>query len=244
MIERKQLSYDEYKKLQSRAEKVAVKLMKNANKDYAKVGFPITNYRKISIENKDFYYLGTNIFLGIIEMFLIEALNKFPLNFGNGNAISVLKALNLTRFLSSRLRDAIRIYQTENFIWVYDSIEEKNENKVLRIDLFRQLDKVRNTKRKKEFTGGVFHTLKHFSFYGKSLSTGKEDNDLKHPEEIIFLMIRAFFLSDGTFESEKKYVSFVRLNEKYDLKFVFFFEPETEVYFITTIHKLKRKNSS
>lgn len=242
MVERKNIDYDEYKKLQIRAEAIAIKLMKHEGKDYAKVQFPQINYRKISIDNRDFYYSGTNIFLGIIEKFLVEAVNKFPLNFGNGNALSVLKALNLTRFLSKRLRDAVRIYQNENFILVYDSIEEKTENKILRIDLFRKLDKIRNTKRKKEFTGGIFHALKHFSFFGKSLSTGKDNNNLNHPEEIIFLIIKAFYISEGIFINENSYVSLVRLNDKYDLKFIFYFESSTNVYFITTIYKIKRKN--
>lgn len=243
MVERKNLDYDEYKKLQIRAEAIAIKLMKHEGKDYAKVKFPQINYRKIRIDNRDFYYSGTNIFLGIIEIFLVEAVNKFPLNFGNGNALSVLRALNLTRFLSSRLCDAIRIYQNENFIWVYDNIEEKKENKILRLDLFRKLDKVRHVKRKKEFTGGIFHALKHFSFFGKSLSTGKDSNNLRHPEEIIFLIIKAFYLSEGTFINENSYVTLIRLNDKYDLKFIFYYESKTNVYFITTIHKIKRKNN-
>lgn len=242
MVERKNISYEEYRELQNRAENVALKLMKHEGKDYAKFKFPQTNYRKISIDNKDFYYSGTNIFLGIIEIYLIEAVNKFPLNFGNGNAISVLRALNLTRFLSGRLRDAIRIYQNENFIWVYDNVQEKPENKILRIDLFRKLDKVRHVKRKKEFTGGIFHALKHFSFYGKSLSTGKDSNDIKHSEEIIFLIIRAFFLNTDEFKNENSHVTFIKLNEKYDLKFIFYFEPKTNVYFLKTIYKVKRKN--
>lgn len=243
MAQRVQMTIIEYKKLQERAKIVAVALMRHENKNLAKVTFPFVNYRKVSIQDQDFYYAGTNIFLVIIEEVLIEAMQKFPLNFGNGNAISVLRALNLTRYLSSRLRDAIRIYGNENFIWVYDNLEEGEDNRVLRIDLFRKLDKIPHHKRKKEFTGGIFHALKHFSFYGKPLSTGKEINNLRHSEQIIHLIIQAFYLDSGSFDDKgENYVVYVGLNERYNLKFIFYYEKNTKVYFIKTIFKTKKKN--
>ena len=136
MEQQKQINYEEYRKLQERAEKVASDLGKHENKNFIKVRFPQTNYRKISIENRDFFYGGTNIFLGLIENFILEAHEKFPEKFGNNNAATVLSALNKTRYLHHRLIDAIRIYKNENFIWVYDNLVDGEDNRILRLDLF------------------------------------------------------------------------------------------------------------
>jgi len=74
---------------------------------------------------------------------------------------------------------------------------------------------------------------------GKNLSTGKDIHDIAHPIEVLFLAIRALFISDGRLETPTKLVSTIELDEKYVLKFVFCLEEKTGVYFIKTIHKRK-----
>lgn len=244
MIQKKQIDYgNEYKKLQERAKLISSILGKHENKNLVKVGFPITNYRKVTIDNRDFYYAGTNIFLGIIEEVLLSAQQKFPEKFGNKNAFSILSALNKTRYLHYRTIDAIRIYKNENFIWIYDNVENGEENRILRLDLFRHFKQIPFEKRKWEFIGGLFHALKHFSHNGIPLSTGKDINDIENVEQVIFLIIKAFYINKGEFDDTKKnYIVLLNLNEKYDLKFIFYYEENTKVYFITTIHKVKKKS--
>ncbi|TPD71271.1 hypothetical protein [Flavobacterium microcysteis] len=245
MIQRKLIEPEEYKRLQVRAKKISLALMKKEDKNYAKVTFPIQNYRKVSIDNQDFYYAGTNIFLGIIEEVLFEAKRQFPKNFGNGNAVSVVHALNKTRFLHSRLKDAIRIYGNENFIWVYDNLDDGEENKILRLDLYRKIDKIPRKKRKWTFTGGLFHALKHFSMNGKPLSTGTDINDVINPEHVIYLITKAFFTEVGTFDKKgETCMVFMNLDSKYNLKFIFYYEKVTSVYFIKTIYKEKKTTAS
>lgn len=242
MIVKKEINYEEYKKLQERAESIATSLGRLEGKNLVKVRFPIQNYRKITIDSRDFYYAGTNIFLGIVEHVLLEAQSKFPEKFGNNNSATVLSALNKTRYLHHRLIDAIRIYKNENFIWIYDNLNEGDNNKILRLDLFRMLKPIPLERRKWEFVGGLFHALKHFSFNGKPLSTGKDINDVSNVEEIIFLIIKAFFINEGEFdESGEKYTVLLKLNEKYNLKFSFYHEKNTKVYFINTIYKQRAK---
>ncbi len=242
MAQRKQINQDEHIRLQKRGESIAIALGKHENKNAIKVRFAITNYRKVSIENKDFYYSGSNIFLGIVDQYLLEAQDRFPEKFGNNNAVTVLSALNKTRYLHHRLIDAIRIYKNENFIWVYDSLNEGDDNRVLRLDLFRMLKPVPLEKRKWAFVGGILHVLKHFSFNGKNLSTGKDINDVTNVEEVIFMIIKAFFIIGGEFdEKEEKYTVYLRLNEKYNLKLAFYREKNTNVFFINTAHKQKIK---
>ncbi|MFV8344217.1 hypothetical protein [Flavobacterium sp. XS2P39] len=215
---------------------------KHENKNFIKVRFPEPNYRKISIENSDFFYGGTNIFLGLIDKYILEAQDKFPEKFGNNNAATVLSALNKTRYLHHRLIDAIRIYKNENFIWVYDNLTNGKDNRILRLDLFRMLKPVPFEKRKWEFIGGILHVLKHFSFNGKNLSTGKDINDVTNVEQVIFMIIEAFYITDGEFDDKgEKYTVYLKLNDKYNLKLAFFREKSTNVYFINTAHKQKIK---
>ncbi|MBF4472621.1 hypothetical protein [Flavobacterium sp. HJJ] len=242
MIQRKPLEYNEYRMLQERAKIISTALGRHESKNLVKVTFPITNYRKIGINNHDFYYAGTNIFLGIVEEVLLDTRKMFPKNFGNGNAVSVLHALNKNRFLHTRLKDAIRIYGNENFIWIYDNINNDEENKILRLDLFRKLDKIPHKKRKWDFTGGLFHALKHFSIDGEALSTGTDLNDVPNIEHVIYLIIKAFFQDAGNFDAGGTiYTVLSNLNDNYNLKFIFYFEKNTGVYFIKTIHKIRKK---
>lgn len=240
MIEKHQIQQSEFNNLKKRVERISLALMKHEKKNYAKVGFPITNYRKITIDNKAYYYAGSNIFLIVMELVLLQARKQFPRNFGNGNAVTVLHALNKTRLLHSRLKDAIRIYRTENFIYVFDNENDTEENKILRLDLFRILDKIPILKRKYEFTGGLLHALKHFSNDNLPLSTGNDINNINSPEEIIFLTIEAFYCGNGVFSGKKNetYIVKQKLNEKYDLQYVFYLEEITQTYFLKTAYKV------
>ena len=108
-------------------------------------------------------------------------------------------------------------------------------DKILRLDLFRKLDK--NEQEKLEFTGGIMHVMKHFSVNDRNLSTGKDIYNLNKPEDIIELIVKAFFIEEGNFETSTKLISMVDINEKYRLKFVFYLEEKTNVFFLKTIHK-------
>lgn len=242
-IQRKPTDYDnEYKRLQERAKRISKILGIHENKNLVKSTFPYVNYRKVEIDGHDFYYGGTNIFLVVLEIVLIDAIKLFPKNFGNGNAVSVLHALNKSRFLHSRLKDAIRIYGNENFVWVYDDLQDDSENRILRLDLFRKLDKIPQKKRKWDFTGGIFHALKHFSLKGQPLSTGNDINDVQNIEQILYLIIKAFFLLPGSFnENGNTYTVLFDYNATYNLKFIFYHETNTKVYFLKTIYKEKKK---
>ncbi|MBI1782088.1 MAG: hypothetical protein HYR66_12080, partial [Sphingobacteriales bacterium] len=83
-----------------------------------------------------------------------------------------------------------------------------------------------------------------FSLQGKPLSTGNETNDILHPLKIVEITIDSFFIAqDSYYESATKYMCFHSLDADKDLKFVFYFEPVSEVYFLTTIHKQSKKNT-
>lgn len=109
--------------------------------------------------------------------------------------------------------------------------------KMLRIDLFRKLD---DKNGKKEFTGGLFHCFKHFSINNINLSTGNEINNIDYPERILHLAVEAFFMPEERQITPKGCISYISLDDRYNLKFVFYFEKKSEVYFINTIHKVRK----
>jgi hypothetical protein len=240
------LTQSEFDNLKKRVKKIGLDLMKQEQKNYAKVGFPVINYRKVEIDGKDFYYAGSNIFLIVVETVINQARKIFPKNFGNGNAVSVIHALNKTRFLSGRLKDAIRIYGNENFILIFDNENEGDNNKVLRVDLFRKLDKIRHKRRKYTFTGGLFHALKHFSINNLPLSTGNDIHNVKEPTDVIKLIIKAFYLLPGEFDQtdKNKYTVIEPLDEKYEICYIFYFETNTKIYFLKTLFKRKIKHTN
>lgn len=128
----------------------------------------------------------------------------------------------------------------EQFAYVIEIRNGEVIDRILRLDLFRQIDK--NGSGKSEFTGGIFHALKHFSHNGQNLFTGKDLHDISHPEVIISLASKAFFVVVGEFENSSKYVSRISLDSDYNLKFVFYLEENTGVFFIITIYKQPKSN--
>ena len=245
MINNIPLEHFEYKQLQEKVKTISLALMKHENKNYSKAGFPVNNYKKILIDAKEYFCVGTNIFIGIVEEVLTSATKQFPKNFGSDNAVSVVHTINKNRILHPNTKNAIQHFATENFMWIFDSLENSPENKILRIDLYRKLEKIKSKKRKWEFIGGLFHALKHFSIQNRPLSTGTDINNIQNVQQLIFLIATAFFTSPGKFqEDEETYILFLELNEKYVLKMIFYLEKKTGIYFIKTIHKKKKTTAN
>ena len=52
---------------------------------------------------------------------LLKARDMFPANFGQGNAVSVIHAINQIEPVAGRMKDAIRILQNENFCYIVEN---------------------------------------------------------------------------------------------------------------------------
>lgn len=230
-------TWEEYRSTKKYIEGKALALMNHESKDLAKVGFPINDYVKYEIEGRKFFVIRARVFKAITDSVYLEAFLKYPEKFGTGNALDVLEAVYNIEPISD-LSWFTDFLQREQFAYVIEGSGLEIIDKILRIDLFRKLDT--NEVGQKEFTGGLFHALKHFSIAGRNLSVGKDIHDVAHPIEVLILAIRAFFISDGRFETPTKLISSIELDEKYVLKFVFYLEEKTGVYFIKTIHKRKK----
>lgn len=226
------MNYDDFKAARDFISHKALQLMKHEDKEYAKTGFPPQNYTVYPIQNRVFYSVGTNVFLAIVRDVLPEAIKKFPDKFGTGNAMDVLTAIYDTQPMFDFDR-FVKFLQTEQFSVLVENEKGEIKDKILRIDLFRKLDEGG-----KVFTGGIFHAFKHFSMNGTNLSTGQDINDVPSPEKVIDLAVKAFFLEEHeqSIRSHLNFESRIEINDKYCLKFVFYYEANTGVYFIKTIH--------
>lgn len=230
----REITYEELKSTRKYVECKAIELMRSAEKNHAVVGVPYQNYRLYQVGDRLFYSVQTNTFKVIIDDFLIRAQTLMPEKFGTGEAKHVIDALYQINPIFD-LDSFTEYLQKEKCTYVFESENGKVIDRILRLDLFRLLQK--GKKDKFEFTGGLFHALKHFSKNGVNYSIGKGKLELNHPHELIQSIIEAFFVDKGKFENDKEYVVDKELDEIYNVKYVFHRQPETGVFFLNTVYK-------
>lgn len=234
------MDWEKFQKIRESMKEKALALMKHEGKDSATVGVLSENITEYNINGRVFYSVKSNVFKHLTEKFYMEAHQKFPSQFGTGNANDVIDALYKAQPVFDIPR-YIEFLKTEQFAYLFELTHGTVSDKVLRLDLFRKLDT--NTNGYPEFTGGLMHALKHFSVNGINLSTGTDVHNITNPEDVVDLIVRAFFITEGEFETSKKLVSILAHDEKYNLRFVFYLEENTNVYFVQTIFKEKQKSS-
>jgi hypothetical protein len=195
------------------------------------------------IGNNKYHYYFTNIFYALIaENILIDAAEKHPNFFGTGNSADIIKALNL---IKPGFCPDDSIYKEEQFCYVVEENEfgELNESNILKIQLFRFQELQTNTASCKEFTGGLFHAFKHFTFNGINLSLEEnpKHNLDYHPSFFIFDLTNAFFNTKLLSTKDKKYKSGL-LGRFNDIDFYFFYDNYADlgVYFLTTAYRNKK----
>lgn len=134
--------------------------------------------------------------------------------------------------------------KNEHFAWIVEVDKGEVKGNVLRLDLFRNLKAVIDSKKGElEFIGGIFHAFKHFSLNGRPLSTHQAKNDLDHPNCIFDIAIRGFFINEDKIVTKNSIKSSIKLDNKYILELVFYYEEKTDVYFLKTIIKKESRPS-
>lgn len=232
------MDWEEFQKIREIMKEKALALMKHEGKDSATVGVLSENITEYNIAGRVFYAVKSNVFKHLTERFYMEAHKKFPNQFGTGNADDVIDALYKAQPVFDIPR-YIEFLKTEQFAYLFELTNGKVSDKVLRLDLFRKLDTSANGH--PEFTGGLMHALKHFSVNGINLSTGRDVHNITSPEDVVDLVVKTFFLAEGKFETSKKLASTTAHDEKYNLRFIFYLEENTNVFFVQTIFKEKKK---
>lgn len=225
-------------------EERSIQLMINEKKGWTQSRFPLQNYIDYyPYETSPKYFVATtNIFKGILfdENCLAEIASTSPEYFETGNACDVLQGIlqNIESFKSTyegRICDfASLISKAHGYLIKFEN--EIIHPEILRIDLFRKLERSKKNRNNYDFVGGLFHSFKHFSINDINLSTGKESAELYHTLRIISYAKEAFFSSERE-QTQKGFNSKVGFDNKYDLHFCFYEDKITKTFFITTIIK-------
>jgi hypothetical protein len=169
-----------------------------------------------------------------LDSVLIEACEKYPDYFGKGEINKVLEALYQTENVGT-MEQFYDFLKTEQFAWILEIVNEEVSPHVLRVELFRRVDKLKKDEFKNEFTGGVFHSFKHFTYKGIPLSTKKENKEINHPKSIIQYLIQGFFFSDLKMKSDTKYESKMNFQIDNQLQFSFYKQKVTDIYFVNSV---------
>ena len=208
--------------------------MKCEKRSFAKSGFDISHYSEIEYSERKFVIISTNVFYKILNSVLIAACEKYPEYFGKDDVNNVLEALYQIENIGT-LDQFSNFLKTEQFAWIIELIDERVSPDVLRVELFRKIDKLKKENSKNEFTGGVFHSFKHFTYNGIPLSSKKENKEINHPKSIIDFLIQGFFFSELKKKSEYKYESKNKIPRGRELYFSFYKNDISGVYFVNSV---------
>lgn len=215
-------------------EEKSILLWRQENRGFAKIGLDESKFHRIEINNREFYIVSTNVFYQVLNSVLSEACEKYPESFGTDNVEDVLKALYKTESFGP-FDQFSQFLREEQFAWIVEIINDKPSPLLLRIELFRKINDLKENNSKSEFTGGVFHSFKHFNLNGVPLSTKKENKNLDHPSSIIDFVIQGFFFSELQPKDKNKFQSKLLLQNGSKLCFAFFHESNSNVYFLNSV---------
>ncbi len=210
----------------------------NKNSYFGQIAITLC-YTRMLKDDLQLFQIFTPRFKNIIEHDYLEALQDNPKCFGTFNAKHVLEALyqqakkNNYPFSEERYAESL---SKECFCLLICKKEKKFIQDVLRIDLFRKLDNSRKHSECLEFTGGLFHALKHFSIDKQCASIVPNQNiSLSDLEQLIWPIAKTFFESErryknknNTFEADIPYLGKI-------LTTVFYQEENSHISFIKTI---------
>lgn len=216
-------------------------------KNYYQSGFSISNICSYeSPSGPQFYIAWTNSFRNMVyDGAYYKSFLRYPKRFGTGNAEDVLSALYSSinndgqNFFNWTIERYTEYLRGENCCYVVRKEGDSFSQTFLRIDLFRKIEPNCKTPENKEFIGGLFHVLDHFSIKGKNLGTGKDVFDVGTIMDVVLLCINAF--ANLTIVNEQKASGMVDLNESHSLKIAFYRESESGALYIKTAYPFSKK---
>ena len=244
------ISKEKYKIISSQLKNVTYNIWKceNANRESdgeAKLeiyqeGFSIDECFCYSKGDYMLYFACNFTFLKTVLRDILCAICDTPGNFGTGNASDVINALFK---ISGRYRTTEDfIAYLKNFACCYVLYETKGaiSPKILRVDLLRYLKDNKKDANKKDFVGGLLHSLKHFSIEGKNLSVGQDINDISCMDDILVYIAKAFVKCAEN--NTKDNVIVMQIEDGINMKFSFYYDEDKHVYFLNTCHRITIKS--
>lgn len=203
------------------------------------VGFPINEiYHYYAGGDHNFYIVFNVSCHRLLQEGILEALQTFPEKFGTGNAMDVVDALyEVNGFNSFGDKDRYIKFLADNVCCYVVYANEEGFGDILRLDTFRKVDERDGNQDVYDFTGGLMHVLKHFSYEGRNLAVGKDIHDLFDLEHLVYLIAMAFRLK----EEKGSLWTAIQEQNGVSMKAVFYKEEVTGIYFIKTYHRVDRK---
>lgn len=221
-----------------RMEAIATGLMHNEDKNYCLASVTEYDWRLFSIHRTHELFVAVpsatfNRF--VFHREYLRVVDLFPEYFGTKDDWNILRAIKLhehNKLVREYSDDEYLDYiKGETMCYIFH-IENRNalSEKVLRLDLCRGINK------RKEFMGGIFHILKHFTLgdYATISSFGKELN-VETWGEIYHNVIQNFFSEEFRPEKENYYEAFSTLSDGHRLRGVYYKNPEVPVYFLDSL---------
>ena len=242
----KMITSKEHEALMSYIEPKLLKLWRHENKirkergqdelNSFQVGFPITEVYHYDIEgDHNFYVVFNTLCHNLLRDGILDAIELFPDKFGTGNAMDVVDALyEGSVFKELGGKDRYIQFLAENACCYVIYATEEGFGDILRLDIFRFIEEKKDNSNTYDFTGGLMHVLKHFSYEGRNLAVGKDMHDLFDIEHLVYLIAMAFRLKEAV---GSIWVATQNLNEC-SMQAVFYKEKTTGIYFIKTYHRI------
>lgn len=195
------------------------------------INFPITLCERF--ENESFSMCYNKRFENTVRLYE-QCLASYANSFKTGNANDILNSL----FEQSQYHRSFEDYKLYLLTEACCYIIETNQNgfgDVLRIDLYRKED-FKNGTDKKEFTGGLFHCLKHFTIKDNYQINKSDVSCVSNIFDIIYLIGKCFVNRSG------ECLSCINSGDnRHYYKAVFFKEEDSNVFFLKTFHIEKIK---
>ena len=239
------LTLEEYKKASAFLKERCLTLWdieNNCNgipRNIAQTGFPIKHayVQKINDDGKILVFRSIS-FLKHLD-YCQTSIMVDGLSFEGGNAIQVLENmynLSIEKQAGKSFEYYIDNVRTESCCYIIYNNGDVYDDKILRVDLFRKLDFVNE---KADFSGGLFHALKHFTLEKVNKTHRNFITDI---EELMYYSAYAFFIGEiSPSLDENTIIKMIKNPRHYSsIRFVYFHEPDSNVSFIKTITPLKK----
>lgn len=236
----KLVTREEYNNIMSISDKEMTILAKHEGKNSYSTRMGINSCYTCELEeNLQLFLIFTPLFLTVIEQHYPQALKEKPTCFGTYNAKDIISALyeqaqkTGCSFGTERYVDCL---SNECFCLLICKDKTEFSENILRIDLFRKLDKSKMNPEHLEFTGGLFHALKHFSIGKQSASIFPNQNvSLDDIEQLISPIAKSFFESIIRGGNKRNtYKADIIFFEK-KLTTIFYREEESHVSFVNSV---------
>lgn len=233
------ISEREQRNVRVKMSEIAASLAKHEGRGDWTSGTYVGDYTPVFIQGRKFIIVPSPVFKHLLYDVLPKATFKYPECFGKYDAQKVLKAIYDTQPMWS-FEVFIEMLKRDKFAYIFEVVDETPLDKVLRIELFRDIKPNKNNSKKTEFIGGLFHTFQHFSFGGVPLSTHHSNTELVYPVDILEWFIIAFFISCPIPKNHQRYSkpgfeTITKFNNKHNLEAMFYHQSTSDTHLVTRL---------